>query len=111
MEVSPLKLGVVFPQGEVGADPGAVRDLAQAAESLGFDHLLAYDRQLGIDSARWPEFASGFPMAAPFHEPLTLFAYLAALTSQIEFATDVLVFQTAAAPVPYVNPYPPFLAQ
>ncbi len=29
-----MRLGVVFPQTEIGSDPAAVRDYAQAAESL-----------------------------------------------------------------------------
>ena len=30
-----MKLGVVFPQTEIGDDPVALRDYAQAAEALG----------------------------------------------------------------------------
>ena len=30
-----MKLGVVFPQTEIGNDPAAIRDYAQAAEQLG----------------------------------------------------------------------------
>ena len=44
-----MKLGVVFPQTEIGEDPGAVREFAQAVEDLGYDHLLAFDHVLGID--------------------------------------------------------------
>ena len=35
-----MKFGVVFPQTEIGNDPAAIRDYAQAAEQLGYDHLL-----------------------------------------------------------------------
>ena len=31
-----MKYGVIFPQTEIGADPAAMCDYAQAAESLGF---------------------------------------------------------------------------
>src|SRR4051812_39662007 len=41
-----MRIGVVFPQTEIGADPAGVRDYAQAAESLGYTHLLAYDHVL-----------------------------------------------------------------
>ena len=34
-----MKLGVIFPQTEIGSDPIAARDFAQAAESLGYEHL------------------------------------------------------------------------
>ena len=42
-----MKLGVVFPQTEIGPDPAVVRDYAQAAESAGYDHLLVFDHVLG----------------------------------------------------------------
>src|SRR5262245_43472785 len=38
-----MRLGVVFPQTEIGADPLVVRDYAQATEELGYQHILAYD--------------------------------------------------------------------
>ena len=42
-----MKLGVVFPQTEIGSDPIAIRDYAQAAEALEYTHLVAYDHVLG----------------------------------------------------------------
>ena len=39
-----MRIGVVFPQTEIGADPGAVRAYAEHVEELGFTHLLAYDQ-------------------------------------------------------------------
>ncbi len=42
-----MRLGVVLPQTEIGGDPTAICDYAQAAESLGYDHLLAYDHVVG----------------------------------------------------------------
>ncbi len=44
-----MRLGVVFPQTEIGGDPAAICDYAQAAESLGYDHLLAYDHVVGAN--------------------------------------------------------------
>ena len=44
-----MQVGVTFPQTEIGADPGTIRDYAQAAEDLGYEHLLAYDHVLGAD--------------------------------------------------------------
>ena len=38
-----MKIGAVFPTCEIGDDPVAIRDFAQAAESLGYHHLLTYD--------------------------------------------------------------------
>ena len=47
-----MRVGVGFPQRErgVGSDPGAVREYAQAAESLGYSHLRAGDHVLGANS-------------------------------------------------------------
>jgi hypothetical protein len=44
-----VQVGVTFPQAKIGADPKAIRDYAQAAEDLGYEHLLAYDHVLGAD--------------------------------------------------------------
>ena len=46
-----MKIGVVFPQTEIGGDPGAVRAYGQRVEELGFTHILAYDHVLGADPA------------------------------------------------------------
>ena len=44
-----MRIGVVFPQTEIGADAGAVRAYAEHVEELGFTHLLAYDHVVGAD--------------------------------------------------------------
>ncbi len=92
-----MQCGVTFPQVEIGTDPGAIRAYAQAAEALGFDYLLAYDHVLGADlSARpdWKPLRGGPPAYVhtdSFHEPFTLFGYLAGVTERIGLATGVLV--------------------
>ena len=86
-----MKAGVVFPQTEIGADPAAVRDYVQAAESLGFSHLLVYDHVLGADTAKHPNWTGGYTLESMFHEPFVLFGYLAAITTSIELVTAVLI--------------------
>ena len=44
-----MHVGVTFPQTEIGTDPIAIRDYAQAAEDLGYAHILAYDHVVGAD--------------------------------------------------------------
>ena len=44
-----MRVGVVFPQTEIGSDPAAVRDYVQAAEGLGYSHLIVYDHVLGAE--------------------------------------------------------------
>lgn len=87
-----MKLGAVFPQIEMPADPIAIRDYAQAIEGMGFDYLLAYDHVLGANPDR-PEGWKGRPYAYtdPFHEIFVLFGYLAGLTTTLELVAGVLV--------------------
>jgi probable F420-dependent oxidoreductase len=87
------KIGVVFPQTEpVALDPVFARDFGQAAEELGFSHLLAYDHVLGAEHAgRDPKLRGPYTEDTPFREPFVLFAFLAGITSRIEFGTAVLV--------------------
>ena len=82
--------GAVFPQTEIGIDPIAIRDYAQAVEGLGYDYLLAYDHVLGADpegrGGTWP-----YTYMSTFHEPLALFCYLAGLTGRIELVSGVVI--------------------
>lgn len=86
-----MKLGVVFPQTEIGADPAVLRDYAQAAEGLGYSHLLAYDHVVGADPDRPGGWRGPYTHKSLFHEPLVLFAYLGAITSRLEFVSGILI--------------------
>ena len=87
-----MKLGAIFPTTEIGTDPIAIRDWAQAAESLGLHHVIAYDHVLGaVHAGREPKLTGPYTEHDPFHEPLVLFAWLAAQTRSLEFATGVLI--------------------
>jgi probable F420-dependent oxidoreductase len=86
-----MKLGVVFPQTEIGRDPGVVRDFAQTVEDLGFEHLLVYDHVLGAVHDREPALTGPYDENTLFHEPFVLFGFLAAATSRIELTTGVLI--------------------
>ncbi len=86
-----MQLGVIFPQTEIGADPIGVRDFVQAAEELGYDHLIAFDHVLGADVAHYPGWQGPYTHQDLFHEPLVLFGYLAALTQRLELVTAVII--------------------
>lgn len=86
-----MKIGVVFPQTEIGADPEMVAKFATTAETLGYDHLLAYDHVLGANTASRPDWQGPYTTQSMFQEPLVLFSYLAALTSTIELVTAVII--------------------
>jgi probable F420-dependent oxidoreductase len=86
-----MHIGVVFPQIEIGSDPAAVRDYAQAAENLGYAHLLVYDHVLGADVRHYPGWNGPYNHQDMFHEPFVLFGYLAAITQRMELVTAVII--------------------
>ena len=87
-----MRFGVVFPQTQLGADPLVLRDFTQAAEELGYHHILAYDHVLGANPDR-PGWQGRRPYTYRdmFHEPFTLFSWMAAFTQRIGFMTGVLI--------------------
>ena len=85
-----MRLGAIFPQTEIGAAPAAVRDFAQAAEDLGYDHILVFDHVLGADQTKRDIWDRPYNKDDMFHEPFVMFGYLAAITEKIEFTTGVL---------------------
>src|SRR5207302_4876583 len=84
-----MQIGVTFPQTEIGADPVAIRDYAQAVEGLGYKHLVVFDHVLGADPTHRPGWR-GYTQKDMFHEPFVLFGYLAALT-HLELVTAVII--------------------
>ncbi len=85
-----MKIGVVFPQSEIGNDPLVIRDYAQAAEQLGYHHVLVFDHVLGAHPDRF-QFRAPYTYQTPFHEPFVLFGYLAAVTAKLELTTGVII--------------------
>ena len=86
-----MKYGVVFPQTEYGHDAAALRDYAQAAEELGYHHILAYDHVLGANPQRPGGWKGPYTYETPFVEPFVLFSYLAGLTQRLDFVTGILI--------------------
>lgn len=86
-----MQYGAIFPQLEIGTDPIAIRDYAQAVEGLGYSHLLIYDHVLGAGRATRPDWAGPYDEHSLFHEPLVLFGYLAGLTSRLGLVTGVII--------------------
>lgn len=85
-----MRIGVVFPQTEIGADAGAVRAYGQAAEALGYRHVMAYDHVVGADPEVHRGWRGPYDVSSTFHEPMVLFGYLAALTS-LELVTAIII--------------------
>ncbi len=86
-----MQLGAVLPHNEIGTDPGAMKAYAQGVEALGFSHVLLYDHVLGADRNRPGGFEGPYDKDVAFHEPLTTFAFIAAVTETLEMVTNVLV--------------------
>ncbi len=86
-----MRIGVVFPQTEIGTDAAVIGEYSQAAEQLSYHHILAYDHVLGANPASRPGWRPPYTHQSTFHEPFVLFAYLAGLTKTIELVTGVLI--------------------
>ena len=86
-----MEFGAVFPHNEIGTDPGAIRDYAQGAEALGATHLLIYDHVMGADPNRPGGWKGAYDKDVAFHEPLTTFAFMAAVTDKIDLITTILI--------------------
>ena len=85
-----MELGVVFPTTDIGTDPATVAEYARTAEDLGYGHLMTYDHVVGANPDR-PNWEGHYDYEDPFHEPLTLFGYLAGVTDSIDLVTGILV--------------------
>src|SRR5215469_144100 len=85
-----MRIGAVFPQTEIGEDPGEVATWARGVEELGYAHVVAYDHVVwaGLDTR--PGWSGPYSSADAFHEVFVLFGYLAAITS-LELVTGVLI--------------------
>ncbi len=86
-----MKLGVVFPQTEIGSDPGGVKAYAQAAEEMGYNHIIAFDHVLGANADSRPGWSGAYRHTDSFHEPFVLYGFLAAVTSSVELVTAVII--------------------
>lgn len=87
-----MKLGIAYPQTELGGSPDAARQIISATEEMGFDHLVAYDHPIAADHAnRKPRLLGPYTLEHPFHDPFTFLTYAAALTSRLELMTSVLI--------------------
>jgi len=86
-----MKLGVVYPTTEVPGDPDAIRKFIRAAEELGYEILMAYDHVVKTSHAdRDPPLNGPYTEKDSFQDPFVFFAFAAALSDTLEFATGVL---------------------
>jgi len=86
-----MKIGVVFPQTEIGPDAGGVRAYTQAVEQMGYSHVLAYDHVIGANLENRPDWGDRYSLHSQFHEPFVLFSFMAGMTETLEFATGIVI--------------------
>src|SRR5919106_4221448 len=87
-----VKVGAIFPQTEISTDLGAIRAFVEAVEAFGYDNIFIADHVLGADPQFHQHPSLGrYSYKSVVHEPLTLMAYLAAITTRITLATGILI--------------------
>lgn len=86
-----MKLGVVFPQTEIGSDVAVLRDYVQTTEGLGYDYLLLYDHVVGANPERPGGWKGPYTYREQFHESFVFLAWVAALTTRLELVTGILI--------------------
>jgi probable F420-dependent oxidoreductase len=95
-----MRVGVVYPQTELGGDAGAVRAYGRRVEELGYTHVPAYDHVVGADPEVYTDWNGPYDINTTFHEPMVMFGYLAAITTSLELVTGVIILpQRQAVPV------------
>lgn len=86
-----MQIGAVLPHNEIGTDPGAIKAYAQGLEAQGITHLLIYDHVLGANPDRPGGFRGPYDKDVAFHEPMTTFSFIAAVTDKLELVTTILI--------------------
>lgn len=86
-----MKLGVTFPQNIIGGDAALVREFAQTVEQLGYAHIVAYDHVLGVNPEAYPDWKGPYTSKDLFHDPFTLFAFIAGFTEKIELSPQIVI--------------------
>ena len=85
-----FQIGAVFPQTELGGDPGAVRAWVQAVTDLGYGHIAVFDHVIGADPRVHAGWDRPYTVDTTFHEILVLFGFIAALT-RLELVSSVVI--------------------
>ena len=84
-----MQISAWFPTRDIGTDPVRVRDWAQAAEELGYDHIEVPDHVFGA-TAR-DGWSPRYNEQDAFHETFVTLGFLAGVTTTIGLASGVLI--------------------
>ena len=92
-----MQFGVVFPQTEIGADPGAIREYVQAAEGLGYSYIFIADHVLGADPRHHDHVVgSYYTHESVIHESFTTLGFISAITQNMDLITGILILPQRA---------------
>src|SRR6516165_5342817 len=87
-----MKLGVALPIVDIGGEPAALKEFAQAAEEIGYHGIAAPDHVLGVKAASRPDWSQARARSRDFyHDPFLLFGFLAGCTAIADFSSQVLI--------------------
>src|SRR6201986_868541 len=87
-----MRLGVALPIVDIGGEPAALREFAQAAEEIGYHGIAAPDHVLGPNLASRPGWTQPRARSTDlYHDPFVLFGFLAGCTNIGDFSTQVLI--------------------
>ena len=77
-----MKLGVALPIVDIGGEPAALREFAQAAEAIGYQGIAAPDHVLGANITSRPGWTQPRARSTDlYHDPFVLFGFLAGCTA------------------------------
>jgi probable F420-dependent oxidoreductase len=84
-----MRLSAFFPTRDIGRDPAKIRDWAQAAEDLGYAYIEVPDHVFGATARDgWTPL---YNETDPFHETMTMLAFLAAATKRVKLSSGILI--------------------
>ena len=77
-----VKIGIHFPQGEIGSDHSIIRDFVQGAEELGFAFVNVPDHVVQTRTPRGPlPLANNYTTQFPHHETMTTLAFISIVSA------------------------------
>ncbi|MGE3270046.1 MAG: LLM class F420-dependent oxidoreductase [Chloroflexota bacterium] len=86
-----MQIGTVLPQIEIPPDAPAIRDYAQAAQDLGFQHLVTSDHVVGANPAGHPGWTRPQIHTTVVHEPFVLFGFIAGVAPKLGLLSNVVI--------------------
>lgn len=87
-----MEFGAIFPQTEIGSDPGEIRKFAHAVEGMGYDYIFIADHVLGADPAHHTHRSyEMYNHEKVVHESMTTLGFLAAITKSVGLTTGILI--------------------